>query len=140
MANRPPFKTVPILLVLAAAALGGSQLARADRRSASSPLARVDAAPTVKAYPGLARRGFPVYFSFRVQDDGPVTVQATLRLRTRLALSGTIKRDRPIWDTRELWKPRPIRRSFPAGRYSFCLVATDPAGQRAKSCAAYRVV
>jgi len=140
MATRASVKTVFTLLVLAAGALGSSELARADQGPSTNPLARADAAPMVKAYGGLARRGFPVYFSFRVQDDGPVTVQATLRLRTRLALSGTIKRDRPIWDTRQLWKPRPIRRIFRAGRYTFCVVATDSAGQHAKSCVPYRVV
>jgi hypothetical protein len=140
MANRARFNTVLILLVLAAGVLGWSRVALAGQDSLTSPYARADAAPAVMAYGGLARRGFPVYFSFRVQNDGPVTVQATLRLRTRLALSGTIKRDRPYWEKRELWKPRPIRRTFPAGRYTFCVVATDSAGQRAKSCAPYRVV
>lgn len=140
MANRAAFQTVLILLVLAAGALGWSQVARAQRGSSTGPLARLDTAPRVKAYGGLARRGFPVYFAFRVQDDGAVTVHATVRLKSRLARSGTLRRNTPNWDTRDIWKPRPISRSFPAGLYTFCVVATDGAGHRAKSCVPYRVV
>jgi hypothetical protein len=136
MTNRAALKTALILLVLAAGALGWSQVARAHRGS----VARADTALTAKAYGGLARRGFPVYFAFRVQGDGTVTVHTTVRLGSRLALSGTLKRNAPYWDRRDLWKPKPIRRSFPAGRYTYCVVATDAAGHRAKSCAPYRVV
>jgi hypothetical protein len=140
MPNRAAFQTVLIVLVLAAAALGWSQGARGAGSSSAGPSARLDAAPTVLAYGGLARRGFPVYFAFRVQDDGPVTVRATVRLKSRLALSGTLKRNVPNWETRDMWKPKPISKSFPAGRYTFCVVATDGAGNRAQSCVPYRVV
>jgi hypothetical protein len=140
MPNRASFQTVLIVLVLAAAALGWSQGARGAGSSSAGPTARLDAAPTVQAYSGLARRGFPVYFSFRVQDDGAVTVRATVRLKSRLALSGTLKRNAPTMETRDLWKPGPISKRFPAGRYTFCVVATDDAGNRAQSCVPYRVV
>ncbi len=140
MANRAPFLTMLILLVLAAGAFGWSQVAQAHRGSSAAPLAQLDTAPRVKAYGGLARRGFPVYFAFRVQDDGPVTVRATVRIKSRLARGGTLRRDTPYWETREIWKPKPISRSFPAGLYTFCVLATDGAGHHAKNCVSYRVV
>jgi hypothetical protein len=140
MANRAPFQTVLILLVLAAGALGSSQVARAQRGPSTGPLARLDTAPRVKAYGGLARRGFRVYFAFRVQDDGPVTIHATVRIKSRLARSGTLKRAAPYWEKREIWKPKPISTSFPAGLYTYCVAVTDIAGHHAKSCVAYRVV
>jgi hypothetical protein len=112
--------------------------ARAVRSTAL--IAQVGAAPQVKAYGGLARRGFRTYLHFRVQGDGAVTVHATVRLKARLALSGTLKRVSPYWDSRDTWTPRPIKTSFPGGLYSFCVVAVDGGGKRAKSCAALRVV
>lgn len=140
MASRTAFQTLLILFVLAAGALGWSQVAGARQGSATSQFARADTALRVKAYGGLARRGFPVSFAFKVQGDGAVKVRATVRLRSRLALSGTLRRNAPNWENRYLWKPKPIRRSFPAGRYTYCVVATDGALHRAKSCAWYRVV
>ena len=140
MTKRAYSQIVLIVLVLAAAALGWSQGARGAGSSSAIPLARLDAAPTVQAYTGLTRRGFPVYFAFRVQDDGPVTVRATVRFKSRLALRGTLNRDAPSWETRDIWKPKPISKALPAGRYTFCDVATDAAGNRARSCVPYRVL
>jgi hypothetical protein len=140
MANRASFQIVLILLVLAAGALGCSQVARADRGSSTGPSARLDSAPRVKAYGGLARRGFPVYFAFRLQDDGTVTIRASVRMGSRLARSATLTRSAPYWERRYLWKPRPISRSFPAGLYTYCVAVTDDAGHHAKSCVPYRVV
>lgn len=140
MAKRAFFQTVLMLLVLAAGALGWSQVARADRGSSTGPFASLDTAPRLKAYGGLARRGFPVYFAYRLQDDGTVTIRASVRIGSRLARSTTLKRTAPYWERRYLWKPKPISRSFPAGLYTYCVAVTDDAGHRAKSCASYRVV
>ncbi len=76
MEKRLAFPTVLILLVVAAGALGRAQGARAHRGSS----AQTNAALTVKAYGGLARRGFPVYLAFRVQAAGAVKVRLTMRL------------------------------------------------------------
>ncbi len=135
MEKRLAFSTVLILLVVAAGALGRAQGARAHRGSS----AQTNAALTVKAYGGLARRGFPVYLAFRVQAAGAVKVRLTMRLRTHVAVSGTVRRNAPSFDTRQLWKSK-VSRAVPAGRYTFCAVATDVAGHRAKSCVFYRVV
>jgi hypothetical protein len=141
MAKRASFQTVVILLALAAGVLGWSQVARADRGSTTGdPLARLDTAPRLKAYGGLARRGFPVYFAYRLQDDGTVTIRASVRIGSRLARSTTLTRSAPYWERRYLWKPKPISRSFPAGVYTYCVAVTDDAGHHAKSCAGYRVV
>jgi hypothetical protein len=140
MAKRASFQTLLILLVLVAGALGWSQVARADRGSTTSPSARLDTAPRLKAYGGLARRGFPVYFAYRLQDEGRVTVRTTVRLGRRLARSGTLKHTAPYWERRYLWKPRPISKSFPAGLYTYCVAVTDDAGHHKKSCASYRVI
>jgi hypothetical protein len=140
MAKRASFQTVLILLVLVAGALGWSQVARADRGSATGPVAQLDTAPRLKAYGGLARRGFPVYFAYRLEDDGAVTVRASVRIGSRLARSATLKHRAPYWERRYLWKPKPISTSFPAGLYTYCVAVTDDAGHHKKSCASYRVV
>ena len=140
MTNSPALRTLLILLVALAGALGWSEVSQAQAVPSSTPFARADAAPRVKAYGGLARRGFRIYLHFRAQDDGAVTVHATVRLKGRLALSGKMKRVSPYWDHRDTWTPRPIKTSFPAGLYSFCVVAVDSGGRRAKSCAQLRVV
>jgi hypothetical protein len=93
----------------------------------------------VKAYGGLARRGWPVYLSFRVAAQGTVSVKITMRLRKSIAVSGTLKRVAPVFDTRQVWHTK-VRRNVPAGRYTYCAVAKDAAGHTAKSCASYRVV
>ena len=138
MAKRASFQTVLILVVLVAGALGCSQVARADRGSSTG--AQRDTAPRLKVYGGLARRGFRVYFAYRLQDDGTVTVRASVRIGRRLARSATLKHTAPYWERRYLWKPKPISTSFPAGVYTDCVAVTDDAGHHKKSCASYRVV
>ena len=132
------FQTVLILLILVAGALGWSQVARADRGSSTG--AQLDTAPRLKAYGGLARRGFRVYFAYRLQDDGTVTVRASVRIGRRLARSATLKHTAPYWERRYLWKPKPISTSFPAGVYTYCVDVTDDAGHHKKSCASYAAV
>jgi hypothetical protein len=94
----------------------------------------------VKAYGGLARRGFRMYRHFRAEGEGVVTLRLTVRLKARVALKRTMTRVSPYWDHLDLWTPRPIKTSFPPGLYSFCVVATDSAGRHAKSCDSLRVV
>jgi hypothetical protein len=125
-----------LLLCVIAAALGS---AHAARTRPTSSAAKAVAALTVKAYGGLARRGFPVYLSFRVQAPGAVTVRLTMRLKTHVAVSGAAKRVAPLFDTRQVWRSK-VRRAIPAGRYTFCAAASDAAGHHAKSCVFYRVV
>jgi hypothetical protein len=135
--HRAAFPFLLILLCLIAVALGCAHVARTQRSSANAQDA---SALTVKAYGGLARRGFRVYLSFRVQAPGAVTVRLTMRLKTHVAASGTVKRVAPSFETRQVWRSKPIGRAVPAGRYTFCAVASDGAGHHAKNCAAYRVV
>ena len=135
---RVRLRAAPILLLMFAvgAALGSAQAGPAHCNAAGMS---ADAVVTVKAYGGLARRGFPVYLSFRVQAPAAVSVHLTMRLKTHVATSGTVKRVSPIFDTRQVWSSK-IRRSVPAGRYTFCAVASDGAGHHAKNCVFYRVV
>jgi hypothetical protein len=128
--------SILLLLLAVAATLGSTQAAPAQGNAAGM---NADAVVTVKAYGGLARRGFPVYVSFRVQAPAAVSVHLTMRLKTHVATSGTVKRVAPIFDTRQVWSSK-IRRSVPAGRYTFCAVASDGAGHHAKNCVFYRVV
>jgi len=65
---------------------------------------------------------------------------AAERVAVLFVIEGTLKRNAPTMETRDLWKPGPISKHFPAGRYTFCVVATDDAGNRAQSCVPYRVV
>jgi hypothetical protein len=97
--------------------------------------------PRVKAYAGSARRGSPAAFHFRVHDNRYVSVRATVRWHGQLALSGRMDRvAAPRWNYRQTWWSQgAIRRSWPTGLYTFCIVAVDGAGNRAKSCAPYRI-
>ena len=97
--------------------------------------------PRVKAYAGSARRGSTAAFHFRVHDNRYVSVRATVRWHGQLALSGRMDRvAAPRWSFRQTWWSQgPIRRSWPVGTYTFCIVAVDGAGNRAKSCAPYRI-
>jgi hypothetical protein len=140
MVNRRTFKTLATLLALAAGALGWSQTARAHRSASTSTPARLHTALRVKPqHDGLFKRGVRKDYGFQVQGDGVVTIHATVRLKSRIALSGTLKRNNPRWYT-DFWKPKAIRKSFPAGRYTYCLVATDGAGHRARSCSRVTVL
>jgi hypothetical protein len=129
MRNRSVFAVLTALLIAAAAAPS----VEAGRAQRSAGVLRV------KAYGGLARRGFPVYLSFRVAAPSSVSVKLTMRLRKSIAVSGKVKRVAPVFDTRQVWHSR-VRTGIPAGRYTFCAVAKDGAGHTARSCASYRVV
>jgi hypothetical protein len=128
MRNRSVFAVLTALLVAAAVA-PSVEAGRAQRAGVLR----------VKAYGGLARRGFPVYLSFRVAAPSSVSVKLTMRLRKSIAVSGKVKRVAPVFDTRQVWHSR-VRTGIPAGRYTFCAVAKDGTGHTAKSCASYRVV
>ena len=121
-----------LMLFTLTAALGTGVAFAQSRSSDDTPV-------TVRAYGGLARRGFPVYLSFRVQAPGSVSVRLTMRLKTHVAVSGTVKLVAPRFETRQVWKGK-VRRAVPAGRYRFCAVASDGFGHRATRCAFYRVV
>lgn len=96
--------------------------------------------PRVKAYAGSAGRGATAAFHFRVHDNRYVSIRATVRYRGQLALSGRMERVAAHWGTRATWwSQKPISRSWPAGTYTFCIVAVDGAGNRARSCAPYRI-
>jgi Thrombospondin type 3 repeat len=97
--------------------------------------------PRVKAYPGSARRGSQAAFRFRVHDNRYVDIRATVRWHGQLALSGRMaKVAAPRWSYRATWwSTKPISRSWPAGAYTFCIVAVDGAGNRSRSCAPYRI-
>jgi hypothetical protein len=102
---------------------------------------RIAAAPQVEALGGIAARGHRSPFQFRVQGDGLVTLQATLRVKGRLALSGKMTRVRPSLEHLDTWRPKAISKSFP-GRtyYRYCIVATDSTGLRARHCDRVTVV
>jgi hypothetical protein len=132
MTNKFLLRAMLVSLVALASGLGWSGAGEAR------PLAA--AAPRVEVYGGLARRGFPRQYHFRVEAEGPVTLRATLRVRGRTALSGTMRRVSPRWDYRDAWKPRAISRALPGQTYyTFCIVATS-AGGNAKHCARVTVV
>jgi hypothetical protein len=97
--------------------------------------------PRVQAYAGSARRGAAARFHFRVHDNRYVSIRATVRYRGYLALSGRMDRvPAPRWSHRRTWwTEKPVQRSWPAGLYTFCIVAVDGAGNRARSCAPYRI-
>jgi hypothetical protein len=124
-----------LLLTVAAVFLGPAHVSRAQPGSSST----ASGALKVRAYGGLARRAFPVYLSFRVQGAGAVSVKLTMRLRSSVAVSSGAKLVDPVYSTRQVRRAM-VRRNVPAGRYTYCAVATDRAGHRAKSCAYYRVV
>lgn len=97
--------------------------------------------PRVQAYAGSARRGSTARFQFRVHDNRYVSIRATVRYRGYLALSGRMDRvAAPSWSDRaSWWSQKPISRTWPVGLYTFCIVAVDGAGNRAKDCAPYRI-
>ena len=101
---------------------------------------RTAAAPTARAYDGLARRGFTTYRHYRITGEAPLTVQLTLRIRGRLVLSARRTNVTPSPVGRETWRAKPISTRLPAGVYSFCVVVTDAAGASARSCSRVRVV
>ena len=140
MTKSVTLRTTLILVGALACALGGAKATQAKAVPLSTQPARADAALRVKAYGGLTRRGFRMYRHFRAQGEGVVTLRLTVRLKARVALKRTLTRVSPSWDNVELWTTKPIRTSFPAGLYSYCVVAVDSGGRHAKSCDSLRVL
>jgi hypothetical protein len=97
--------------------------------------------PRVRAYGGSARRGTRAHFMARVQDErGPVRYRASLEWRGIPVLARSFPFLHSVW-TAELnfWSAQPLPRRMRPGRYQFCLTAWDKAGNRARSCALYRI-
>ena len=140
MPNHAASRFLLVLLVILAGALGYARVASSQRAPETVAPARAAAAPTAHAYNTLARRGFKPYLHYRVTGDGPLTVNLTVRVKGRLALSARLANVTPSPVGRETWKPKPISARFPAGVYAFCVVVTDAAGASARSCAPVRVV
>ena len=136
MLNRLAIRALFVVLLAFAAAIGSGTAARAE-----TPLIPNAGAVKVQVWGGLGARGVRRPFYFRVQGDGPVTMKATLRVKGRLALSGTMKRVSPSWDYRDTWKPKAVSKAFPGQTYyTYCIVATDSRGNEAKNCARYTFV
>lgn len=97
--------------------------------------------PRVRAYAGSARRGTTARFFASVGDArGPVRYRVTLAWRGRRVLDSSFPFVDAIWGARlEFRSASPVPRSAPRGRYQFCVTAWDRAGNRARSCAPYRI-
>jgi hypothetical protein len=104
-------------------------------------LARDLAKPRVKAYGGSARRGTTAHFMARVSDNrGPVRYRATLEWRGLPVLARSFPFLHAVWTAPlDFYSARPLPRRMRPGRYQFCLTAWDQTGNRARSCAVYRI-
>jgi hypothetical protein len=104
-------------------------------------LARDTTKPRVRAYGGSARRGTTAHFRARVSDDrGPVRYRATLEWRGLPVLARSFPFLHAVWSAPlDFWSARPLPRRMRPGRYQFCLTAWDQTGNRARSCAVYRI-
>jgi hypothetical protein len=98
--------------------------------------------PRVKAYAGSAHRRQRAQFVWLATDNRPVTINVTVRWGSRLVLKGwwpnmvlTVPGARPArWESEN-----PIPAYYPVGIYKYCVSATDAAGNKGTSCAAYRI-
>jgi hypothetical protein len=97
--------------------------------------------PRVAVYPGSARRGRRAYIRARIADDRDfVRVYVTLTFRGRALYRGTFSAPQTSWAVVEtFYTLTRLPRFLPAGRYLACVQAWDKAGNRARSCAPYRV-
>jgi hypothetical protein len=97
--------------------------------------------PRVRAFAGSARRGTVARAFASVGDDrGAVRYRVTLARRGRAVLVGSFPFVDAVWGSRlEFRSAKPLPRSMPTGRYQFCITAWDRAGNRARSCALYRI-
>lgn len=97
--------------------------------------------PRVRAYPGTVTRGRKATFVARVADDrGEARMQVEFAYRNQLVVRAMSLLKPVRWSVRQRFDSRVrIPRTFPAGKYRLCVTAWDRTGNRAKSCAAYRV-
>jgi hypothetical protein len=104
-------------------------------------LARDLVKPRVRAYGGSVRRGTTAHFMARVADDrGPVRFRASLEWRGLPVMARSFPFLHAVWTAPlDFWSARPLPRRMRPGRYQFCLTAWDQTGNRARSCAVYRI-
>lgn len=97
--------------------------------------------PLVRALSGSARRGQTAFFSVQVGDNyREARLLAVLSYRGHPILRGAFRFHAVRWGPRtSFYSERPLSRSLPAGIYRLCVTAWDRAGNRASSCAPYRV-
>ena len=98
--------------------------------------------PRVQAYPGAARRGRKAVFVARVADDrGEARMQVDLAYRNQLVFR-TMTLLKPVrWSVKQRFDSRfAVSRSLHPGPYRLCVTAWDRTGNRAKSCARFRVL
>jgi hypothetical protein len=97
--------------------------------------------PRVKAYSGAAQRGGSALFKFRAHDNRLVTMRLVVRWQGRVVLDGMMPQMSASWRSgvATWWSEQPISRSWPAGTYTYCAIATDTAGNRASHCVPYRI-
>ena len=97
--------------------------------------------PRVRILPGSATRGRRAYLSVRVADDrGYVHVVVGLSYRGHAVLKGAFTYEQTSWaDVHRYFSRQPLSRRLPAGVYTACVAARDRAGNRTRTCAAYRV-
>ena len=104
-------------------------------------LARDVVKPRVRAFRGSAQRGTTAHFMAQVADDrGPVRYRAALEYRGRPVMFRSFPFLHSVWTAPlDFLSARPLPRRMRPGRYQFCVTAWDPTGNRARSCAVYRV-
>jgi hypothetical protein len=97
--------------------------------------------PRVQAYAGSARRGSKAIFVARVADDrGEARIQVELLYRHQLLYRAMTLLKPVRWSVRQRFDSRTrIPRALPAGAYRLCFTAWDRTGNRAASCARYRI-
>jgi hypothetical protein len=97
--------------------------------------------PKVKALAGTAKRGRKAIFAARVSDDrGEARLEVELLYRHQLVFRAmTLLRPVRWTVTQHFDSRRRLPRSLPAGRYRLCVTAWDRTGNRAASCAVYRL-
>ncbi len=93
-------------------------------------------APRVSVHGTTARRGTRAKVRFQLSDDhGTVTANARLLYHGTLLLSVLHTFTQVAWaNSYVFWFDLP-KRGVPAGRYTACVRATDPAGNASQSCA-----
>jgi hypothetical protein len=97
--------------------------------------------PRVKVFAGAAVRGRRAFVRFRAGDDRDyVRFRVAFMYRGRLAMwsdFGFLRMGPSSPGT--FYTKGPLPRRIPAGRYQACVTAWDKAGNRAMSCAPYRI-
>jgi Thrombospondin type 3 repeat len=98
-------------------------------------------APRVRALAGSAVRGEIAFFGARVGDDrGEARMAAEVAYRGSPVLHGSFGFQAVAWSARRTFvSKQPVSRLLPAGTYRYCATAWDRAGNRARSCADYRI-